>query len=76
MSITNAKDIPSWQIGFEDGIKFLMKHYTFEPKRTFTFMNKDYLFKKANGFGITIEIDGINVLIPSYLIHQMLKESP
>ncbi len=31
MSISDAKDVPSWQIGFEDGIKFLMKHYTFIP---------------------------------------------
>lgn len=34
MSITDAKDVPSWQIGFEDGIKFVLNNFNTEFRAT------------------------------------------
>lgn len=30
MSIKDATDIPSWQVGFEDGIKFVLNNFKVE----------------------------------------------
>lgn len=57
-------------LDMEDAIKSWNKRAS---SKTLIFMNKDYLFQKdPNGHGLLIEIDGVNVLLPTYVIKRLL----
>jgi len=72
--LASIKVFATFKIGFYICDQCFQRLDRKPPEQKLTFMNKDYLFSKNADGDISIQIDGINVLLPKHVMRELFND--